>query len=127
MKPLNEFGIKYLGFLCTACRKFQRKIDDTKTQNENYYQLINLKFLINEHRRTKIDIEEIEKGVYTSSNKSTEEKMQKMKVRLGKKKNELEINIKKLFTKFEKEVTKFGTDGDEEAFKEDKAEKTQNT
>lgn len=85
MEPLNNFGIKYLGCLYIPCRKFKKKVDETKSINDNYFKLINLKFLLNEHRRTKIEHEALSSGENAKDMSRYQDCMNKLKTRLKRK------------------------------------------
>ena len=65
-KPLTDYGIKYLGFLCIPCRRLQDRIEKTKIMHDNYYEYINLKFLLNEHKRTAVELDSIRKTAIKS-------------------------------------------------------------
>ena len=48
--PITKYGVKFLGCcLCSPCARLQKKIDKTKKIHDNYYEYINLKYLLSEH------------------------------------------------------------------------------
>ena len=57
---IHSLGIQYLPKMFTCCKKLQEKIDDTTQLHENYYEFIDLQPMLNERRRAKIDIENIQ-------------------------------------------------------------------
>lgn len=102
---MEKFGLKYLGKFCFCCRKFQDRKDEMKLQHDNYYELINLKFLLNEHRRSKIEEKDLEN--VSSQDPHLSECLHKLKSHMKDKRSELEKSIDKLYQTFEKEMKDF--------------------
>lgn len=100
MKDTIElFGVNYLSCLCKCCKTFHDKIQESKNLHDNYYEDINLDFLLSEHRRTKFELDNIRK-IKAKDN----ENISKLKSHLKNKITELEPNIQDFFNKLEYEV-----------------------
>lgn len=54
-----KLGLRYCNCLCGICKKFRMHLDSLKALSDDYYDEISLKFLLDEHQRTKIESEKI--------------------------------------------------------------------